>query len=251
MPTESHDHETEYERTQRSNPLVHWLHSFRWKVIESVFEEFVEKIDGSPIRVVEIGAAVGRLYEILDERFDIDYVGIEIDEEFVQVARERYGQRPNFTIIHDSARNALKGMATPHVVIALETMEHMPEHDAVRIIEALGRLRPSLFVCSVPVEIGPIVWFKNMGSLLMRYRRVSRFGWETVKRTFWASVYRIDKLPPHRLGHTGFDWRWVANTIRYNMTIQEIRKLPLNFLPAGLSTNVFMLAVPREDEDAS
>jgi hypothetical protein len=129
------------------------------------------------------------------------------------------------------------------IVVALETFEHIPEHDVVRIIEAIAASKPRFFVCSVPVEIGPAIWLKNVGSLVTGYMRHKEYSWP---ETFWAGLYQLDKLPPHGTGHKGFDWRWLAQTIRHNMKIKDIRKFPFSILPAAVAFSVFMVAEPRD-----
>lgn len=241
--TTRHDTETEYERNQRFNFLVSYLHSLRYRNILALFRTFQRQAGGKPINVVDIGCATAMLFSVLNERFTIDYTGIEINSEFVETARSRYAHNPNFHVVHDSVANALAILKRADVVVALESFEHIPEHDVVRIIEAVAAARPRLFVCSVPVEIGPAIWLKNVGSLITGYMRHKEYRWP---ETFWAGLYQLDKLPPHGTGHKGFDWRWLAQTIRHNMKINEIRKLPFSFLPAAVAFSVFMIAEPRE-----
>ncbi len=234
---------TEYERNQSFNRITHWLHSRRYKNILDVFSRFQSHL--RPIRVVEIGCAHAKLFSILDERFRIDYVGIEPNSDFVEMARERYGHKENFSIIHDSAMTVPNEVLQADVIVALETLEHIPEGDVVRLVEKIALARPVQFVCSVPVEIGPAIWVKNIGSLLMGYMRHKEYSWY---ETFWAGVYQLDKLSQHGTGHKGFDWRWLAQTIRHNMRIRELKKSPLPLLPAGISTSVFIVAEPRQQE---
>jgi Methyltransferase domain len=151
---------------------------------------------------VEIGCAHAKLFSLLNERFEIDYTGIEIDPVFVDTAQSRYGNNMNFRVVLDSAVNALPHMTNADIVIAFETLEHIPEHEVVRITEAVASARPKLFVCSVPVEIGPAVWLKNVGSLLTGYH--TEYRW---RETCWAGLYRLDRLPPHATDHKGFGWR--------------------------------------------
>lgn len=191
---------------------------------------------------MEIGCAHAKLFSLLNERFEIDYTGIEIDPVFVETARSRYGNNLNFRVVLDSAVNALPHMRNADIVVALETLEHIPEHEVVRIIEAVAIAQPKLFVCSVPVEIGPAIWLKNIGSLLTGHMRHTEYRW---RETFWAGLYQLDKLPPHAIGHKGFDWRWLAQTIRHNLRVTEIRKFPLRCLPAAFSFSVFVVAEPR------
>jgi hypothetical protein len=146
-------------------------------------------------------------------------------------------------VVHDSAKNAFSDFEHADIIVALETFEHVPEHDAVRIIEAIAAAKPKIFVCSVPVEIGPAIWLKNVGSFITGYMRHREYRWS---ETFWAGLYQLDKLPAHGVGHKGFDWRWLAQTIRHNMKIKEIRRFPFNMLPAAVAFSVFMVAEPRE-----
>lgn len=237
------DRETEYETKQRFNFLVSYLHSFRYRNILALFSAAAREAGAKPIKVVEIGCAHAKLFSILNEQFDIDYTGIEINSEFVGAARSRYAHNPNFRVVHDSALNALANLKGADIVVALETCEHIPEHDVVRIIEAVAAARPRRFVCSVPVEIGPAIWLKNVGSLVTGYVRHKDYRWS---ETFWAGLYQLDRLPPHDTGHKGFDWRWLAQTIRHNMKIKEIRRFPFSILPAAIAFSVFIIAEPRE-----
>jgi Methyltransferase domain len=237
--------ETQYERNQRFNSLVAWLHSFRFKNIMAVFTELARQRQGTQIKVVEIGCAHGKLFSILNERFEIDYTGIEIDEGSVNTARSRYAHHKNFRVLHNSAELALTHLQNSDIVVALETLEHIPEHTVVRIVEAVAISNPRLFVCSVPVEIGPAVWLKNVGSLLTGYIRHREYRWA---ETFWAGLYQLDRVAIHGTGHKGFDWRWLTQTIRHNMEILEIRKFPVPFLSAALAFTVFIVARPRESE---
>lgn len=235
-----------YEKKQRYNVLVSWLHSQRYKHILNVFEEMAASNGDRPIKVVEIGCAYAELFSILNERFAIDYIGIERQSKRVAIARERYQAHANFEIVCDNAERQLAQIADADIVVALETLEHIPGPIVVRIIEEVARIKPRLFICSVPVEVGPIVWVKNVGSLLIQYQsQRSKYTW---KETFWAGFGRLDKLPPHGTTHRGFDWRWLAQTLRHNMKVREMRKLPLGLLPAPLSTSVFFVAEPASDQ---
>lgn len=235
--------ETQYEKNQRFNPLVAWVHSRRYKNITAVFTELARQKQGTPIKVVEIGCAQGKLFAVLNGKFDIDYTGIDVDERDVNTARARYARYMNFRVLHSSADHALAELQNSDIVVALETFEHIPEHLVVRIVEAVAIASPRLFVCSVPVEIGPAVWLKNVGSVLMGYHRHKEYRWA---ETFWAGLYQLDRVSPHGTSHKGFDWRWLAQTIRHNMKILETRKLPVPFLPAAFAFTTFFVAKPRE-----
>jgi hypothetical protein len=144
-------------------------------------------------------------------------------------------------VILDDAVTALPRISNVDVIVALETLEHIPEHNVVRIVEAIAAARPKYFLSSVPIEIGPAIWLKNVGSWLTRYSRYKEYRW---RETFWSGLYQLDKLPPHCGGHAGFDWRWLAQTIRHNMKIVEHRTLPFG-VPAPFAFSMFFVAAPR------
>jgi hypothetical protein len=241
--------ETAYERNQRFNALTRWLHSFRYHNILRVFDRLAAEIPDRPIQVLEIGAATGTLFNLLDSHYAVDYRGVELDRAFVETARERYGDRPNFGIHHRSAteEGAIEQLGRPDIVVAMETCEHIPERDVFRLVERIAGLKPRVFVCSVPVEVGPAIWIKNVGSTLMGYNRHASYR---PSDTFWAGLYMLDHVPPHGTGHRGFDWRWLAQTIRHFMAIREIRKNPFQWVPNMFAFSVMMIAVPREEAEA-
>lgn len=225
---------TDYERTLDFNPMTRWLHGFRYRHADSAIASLASN---GPLRIVDIGCAHAQLFERASSIQPIDYTGIEVRDEFVIAARARYGAHPNFRILHEDAVTALARVHAD-LVVALETLEHIPEHDVVRIIEQVAAMRPKRFIASVPVEVGPSIWAKNVGSFLSGYVRHHEYSW---RETWWAGLGALDRLPPHGTGHKGFDWRWLAQTIRHNMQIVNLKRTPVPWLPAS----VFIVAVPR------
>jgi len=230
-----------YEKRQAFNSIIAWVHSLRYRSISKVFESYSKQKDG-PIRVVDIGCSHAKIFSVLNKRFNIHYTGLDPRSDFVAIARARYQQHQNFEIIHGLIQDHYQKLQGVDMVIALETLEHIPENIVVRIVEEIAAAKPNLFVCSVPVEIGPAVWMKNFGSFLMRYLRHREYS---LRETFWAGLYQLDKIPPHDTRHKGFDWRWLAQTIRHHFHIRKRWNLPIKFLPAAFSSSVFFIAEVR------
>jgi len=238
--------QTQYEKLQGYNFLTNWLHSVRYHNILQVMKIFMAaRTSRAPIRILDIGCGPGKLYGLLDQRFPIDYLGCEIQPDFIETARSRYGHRPNFKLTDQSITSGAVPFSGYDLITALETLEHIPEHDVVRLVEAIAAVRPALFICSVPVEIGPALWLKNVGAWLCRYPRYKEYTWS---QTFWAGCYQLDKVPLHQTSHIGFDWRWLAQTVRHNMKIRELRRSPFPWLPAAISSSVFIVAEPRDEQ---
>jgi SAM-dependent methyltransferase len=210
--------QTYYEKNQNFNPLVSYLHNIRYKYLIELFDHFQILNPNKEINIVDIGCAHGKVFGLLNKRYKINYLGIELNQEFAEMAKSRYGQERNFRIINDSIENHYSELKNTDFIISLETLEHIPEHVVVRLIEQIAIANPKYFVCSVPNEVGPIVWIKNVGSLLMGYMRHTEYKWS---ETLYAGLYQLDKIETHSTGHKGFDWRWLAQTIRHNRKITK------------------------------
>ena len=229
-----------YEQNQSFNRLVSWLHSQRYKnVIQAI--KPIAALD-RPLQVLDLGCGFGRLYDVIRRSFDAEYTGVDPQSGYLDEANERYGEDPKFRSFCVSAADPIIFDRKYDVVTALETMEHIDGPTVVRIIENIARAGPRRFICSVPIEVGPSVLIKNVGSLLMGYSRHKTYTW---KQTLAAGFYRLDKLPRHTTSHLAFDWRWLAQTIRDHFRIVETRRLPFKYLPASISTTAFFIAEPR------
>jgi hypothetical protein len=151
----------EYRAAQAYNPITAWLHRRRYAALKDVFSRFSQTF---PTRIVEIGRGEAKAFGLLNQRFAIDYVGIEPARSFVDAARAAYGRHANFRIIEGRIEDHFEVIKEGSVVLALEVFEHIKERRVVRIIEQIAKAKPAAFICSVPVEIGPSLWIKNLGS---------------------------------------------------------------------------------------
>lgn len=232
-------HVSTYEKNQEFNAINKWLHTRRYR---HIIKEFAFIPHGS--KVLDIGCAHAKLFEALHPSCHIDYTGVDVSSKMIAIAQDRYGHHQNFKVIHGSALDVIETVK-PDVVVALETLEHIPEHEVVRLVEKIAAAQPKRFIASVPIEIGPSIWIKNVGAFLCGYPRYKEYTWH---ETFHAGLYNLDRLPPHGTGHKGFDWRWLAQTIRHNMDIVSMRTLPLTILPAALGTSMFFVATFRSQQ---
>ena len=234
MPISAND----YNKNQNFNFLTKWLHKFRYKHVLIEINSLKKDLDNRKLKVLDIGCGDSKLFGILNDKFEISYTGIELNEKFAKTAQKRFKNFNNFNIINGRVENYIDTFEDVDVITALETFEHIPEKNVVRIIEKIAKIDPKLLIISVPVEIGPAIALKNIGSLLSGYNRHKEYTWT---ETFWASIEKLDKIPVHKTGHKGFNWKWLAQTIRHNMHVKTIKKFPLNFLPPSLSSSIFMV----------
>ena len=237
------DEYTLYEKEHNTNFITSFLHAYRYKWILSVFNNLVNEINDRPITVVDIGCGPCKLFKILNEnKFRINYIGIDKKDEHVDASIRRYGEMKNFKYIKGLAEEIIPNIdQNIDIITALETFEHIPEFLVPSLLRCIAEKKPKIFACSVPVEVGPAIWIKNVGSKIMGYKRFKEYKWS---ETFWAGLYQLDKVAPHGTGHKGFDWRWLKHNIRQNMKIKSINKSPFSFIPASLAPSVCFTAVP-------
>ena len=145
---------------------------------------------------------------------NFNYLGIEIRTDFVKLAEERYSHNSNLNIISDSVENVHNSFDDADLIIGLETFEHIPETIVVRTIEAITQSKCKYFYITVPNEIGPAIFIKNVGSYLMGYQRYKEYSW---RETLAATLYNLDKVKRHGTQQKGFDWRWLAQILSQNL----------------------------------
>lgn len=221
--------ELEYERKQNRNFITKYLHSFRYKeLLKFANENFKNRT----VRILDIGCGPGGAYEAL-RHFDIEYTGVDIREDFIKAAQERYDDENCNFLVADATEDSFD-CDKYDVVIALETFEHIPESRLVRLVEKLGSSNLEFLLCSVPIELGPAVIIKNFGSALMGYKR----GQGDFIQTLYAGTYQLNKLPPHNVEHLGFNWYWLEQTLRHNLKVMNSTALPYNFIPKWIAPTV-------------
>ncbi len=236
----------QYEKIQNLNFITKFLHSYRYSWILSIFKNLLEEVDNNQITVVDVGCGTCKLFKILSESsLSINYIGIEPNDEFVETAIQRYDKWKNFQIIRGRAEEVIPNINQKiDIFTALESFEHIPEYIVPILLRDISAKQPKVFACSVPVEVGPAIWIKNIGSKLMGYERYKEYKWS---ETFWAGLYQLDRVEPHGIGHKGFDWRWLKHNIRQTMKITSVRKSPFSFVPASLAPSICFTSEPLKN----
>ncbi|MDQ2080243.1 class I SAM-dependent methyltransferase [Xanthobacteraceae bacterium Astr-EGSB] len=230
IPTE------EYERRQSFNAIVKFLHGVRYRNLVTAVTPIAAI---GQIRVVDIGCAGAKVFAVLSNLFDIQYVGIESEISRSETAHARFGHASNFRVIHGSIEDHVTELNGADVIVALEAIEHLPDQLAEIVIGAAAEARPRLFICSVPNEVGPIIWVKNIGSVMMGYMRHKEYKW---RETLMAGLFRFER---HDTGHKGFDWRRIDAMLRQKFVVER-RSSPFEWLPSIASPSIFFAAKPRQ-----
>lgn len=235
-----------YEARQNYNVLTRLLHGNRYRHLLAIARDLAAGRT-EPLRVVDIGCGTAAAYKLLQDRIDLRYCGIELRRDFAELAQARYGTEPGFEVVNVSVTDAYDRLDGADLIIALDTLEHIPEPIVVRVVETIAARRPSVFYCTVPNEVGPAIAIKNVGSFLMGYQRYREYSW---RETFFASIYDLDRVGVHRTAHKGFDWRWLAQTLRQNMQIRRTLTSPAPWVPRCVSPSIGFVCAPRGEDPA-
>lgn len=234
-----------YEDTQSFNFLTSFFHSTRYKNLIKLVKKISRHYDN--LRVIDIGCGTAKAYSVLSSTgIKFEYLGIELRDDYVNLALSRYKSNKNFSIICESVENTFKYFNNSDVIIGLESLEHIPESVVVKTIEAIGKSNCKYMYFTAPNEIGPAILIKNIGSFLMGYPRYKEYLW---KETFFASIFELEKVGRHGVGHKGFDWRWLAHTLRQHCKIISYTSNPYNFVPKLFSPSIgFICRNDKQDE---
>lgn len=225
-----------YEKRLNSNSILSWIHSLRYKKVMQLIKSHPYK----EINILEIGCANAKLFELLiNEGLHINYWGIELDENFYQEAKTNYGKYSNFQIINASSANLIIYNSITQIpfdfIICLETLEHMSAKDANSTIECVRFLNPKFFLCSVPVELGLPILFKNLISFITGYDRHKNYS---IKETIFAL---FGKFSEHKLDHKGFDYRQIRDYLKIRFSQVKSESIPFKFLPNWLANSIFFI----------
>ncbi len=230
-----------YEETQNLNWITRILHRVRYANLERLAVRVSNEIPRRQLRIIDIGCGPAKAFQVLsDLGIDFEYKGIELHEGFCEVALSRYLKKRNFSIVCDSVENQFDKFEDADLIIGLESFEHIPEWLVVRTIEAIAKSSFKYLYITVPNEVGPAIFVKNVGSLSMGYRRYKEYSWA---ETFYASIYELDKFGRHTTGHKGFDWRWLAQTLRQNVKIVKKTTSPIRLVPKFISPSIGFICI--------
>ena len=156
----------EYEKTQNFNLFTKTLHATRYRNLETLVKRIANK--KKKIKIVDVGCGPAKAYDVIKKlNVEFNYLGIELLEDFVSIAYERYSMFDNFEIVCDSVENTFHAFSDSDLIIGLETFEHIPEGLVVRTIEAIGKSNFRYLYITVPNEVGPAIFVKNLGSSIM------------------------------------------------------------------------------------
>ncbi len=227
--------DTGYNERLFSSGLRKRLHQARFLWIHKKLVE----VNGPSARVVELGCFDGKVIEYLPEP-PRRYLGFDADwEGALSLARERWKDHPGYEFRYCTTPDEMElGDERFDIAIAMETLEHVPEHLVGPYLAKLAAATDRYILVTAPNEIGAVFFFKYLIKLF--FGEVERHSWSEFVN---ATLGRSDRI--RRGHHKGFDYRWLIRQIAEHFEIVETSALPFSSLPASLSFTVAILARPR------
>lgn len=242
----------EYARKQLfGRGLIGWSHARRFHAARRVVQPYA----GRPL--LDYGCGDGTFLALVRDAFP-DSVGAEIDPALVEDARRRFGTAGGPRFIHTDEVAALPDGAFG-VVTCMEVLEHCTAEAADGVIRALRRLvaRDGVVIVSVPVETGPALLVKTAARAAAGLRGVSGYQdreryapGELARMVFAGAGTAIDRpvyetrfpdgSPNRYHGHKGFNWRVLADRLRRDFDLRDVRFSPVNALGGLLNSQVWM-----------
>ena len=226
---------TIYEKFQEADFITRYLHKTRFYHLKKITKKLSLELN-RPINIIDIGCGSSKAYqEISSLGIKFNYKGIEIDKDFVKYSRRKFSKNKNYEIVHDDIKNHYDILVNADLIIALESLEHIKENIVFRIIERISSGSFKYLYITVPNEIGIALLIKNIGSIFLGYQRGRGYS---ISETFYALVDNLDKINRVYEDHKGFDWRWLAQTLRVNLKIIKTTTSPFEFIPKFISPSI-------------
>lgn len=203
------------------NRLTKWLHERRFLQVKRL-------LPLGYFELTDLGCSTGVLYDHLHPQFNFNYVGIDLNP-----------SHPDLTNGQMIQADLTTYQFTHHldIVIALETFEHIRPDAIVPLLARIRNAGTNLLICSVPVETGPMILVKNLGSWLMGYTRHAEYS---PADTLWSTIYFSHRARPWQGGHRGFNWRQLRAILKSHFRAVQQINLPFTLF----TTNVMFVCKP-------
>ncbi len=212
-----------------------WLHYARFHWATSALAE-----SSSDSSVVELGCFDGKVLEFmpfLPKR----YVGFDANwEGGLELARTKWIDYPNFEFkICSSPTEFNSAIERFDIGICMETLEHLPELDLERYLEALASMVDKKVLITVPNETGLVFLAKRIAKRVCGHRDDNY----TAVDIFWLTIGRVDKVC--RDQHKGFSWKGLLKKLDSKLRVTRIEGRPFRWLPPSLNLTICIVATPH------
>lgn len=189
--------------------------------------------------VVELGCYDGKTIHFINPVPEY-YVGYDANwEGGLDIAVEHWKNK-NYHFFLCNHPSEIKETALFDIAICMETLEHIPLDLVDPYIEKISKITKNHFFVTVPVELGPVFFFKHVTKILLRYSHEEY----TLREFILASIGLTKHV--HRNQHKGFSYNEVITIISKYFQIIKVEPHPIRFLPNIFGIGVGIVAEKRK-----
>lgn len=231
--------------------LIRWSHRRRFAVAVRKSASFAGR------RILDLGCGDATYFLLLFQspHAPAEAIGAEIDPRVIASNRARFAAYPQISFIGQEELDQPGYRGSFDAVVSMEVFEHLCDPD--RYLDQIrALLRPGgRLLLSVPVETGPSLLLKQLVRRVAAWRQIGEYQytlpytWSELARSVWAGnrqhIPRVTHFNPGGFTfhcHKGFNWRTLRDRIAARFTLDRISTSPLNGLPAGLNSQVWIEA---------
>ena len=213
------------------------MHLARYKWIQRELEKL--KVDFTS--VFELGCFDGKLIDWLPER-EFRYVGMDANwDGGLDIAWEKYADHPEYEFIESSTPEELPDKEKFDISVSMETLEHVNPAQLDAFLQRLANLTGQYCFVTVPNEIGPVFFAKNIVKMFMGSSRNYSF-----KEFFYHCLGRTDCVSNPKGGHKGFSYLQFIREFKEHFELVKTVGIPNSILPPYLNFGVGLIGRPKK-----
>ena len=194
-------------------------------------------------RILDYGSGDGNLLTMIHNKSpQTTCIGYEPMPGMYRQLVENLGVSPEDRV---QVVNSLSSLAKVDKIACLEVFEHLLPHDVDAALHDMRELLKSngMVVVSVPLEVGPSSFLKNMVRMMLRQGEDDATLRNLLKSLFGMKITRM--VYATHYGHMGFDHRKLERrfkALKWRIVRREFSPLP--FTKAAINSQVFYVLKP-------
>lgn len=233
-----------------SNSIRSCFHTYRFRWLAAKIRSF----EWESARIIELGCFDAKSIRVIDRELRISrYLGLDAGwGGGLEAGRRVWADRSEIELrlCREPEEIPVKSGETFDLGIAMETLEHVPPEHLDPYLARMASLVTGYFLVTVPIERGPVFFFKHIVKKALHLRPLNMSWADFVNST----LGRLDRV--RREEHLGFDDRVLVRQLAKHFDVIEIcgmapaiRPVHWNF-GIGIVCRAKPVALPRGDGGA-
>ena len=226
--------------------LIAWSHRRRLATARCLVTPHAGK------RLLDYGCGDGTFLAQVSSMFP-DAVGADVDEQQIEDCRQRLAQLHEIQFVTVNQLREASYAGSFDLICCMEVLEHCLDAEADNLLIDLDRLLApqGSIIISVPIEIGPALFAKELFRALAGWRKLGDYQYRDsyrlseMLRMIGAGSATAISRPVYPFGagsahsHKGFNWRSFHHRISRVFAVREVRFSPFSGFAGWFSSQVW------------